>query len=206
MNKIKVCAFLASPRKNGNTELLLNSAIEGINQALSDQSRPSAISHQPSVNVKVFNLNDLDIMPCQDCGGCNETGKCTYNDDMDQIYEAIRDYDRFILATPVFFAGLSAQAKAMIDRCQTFYCEKYLLKKPLLQKPFTRKGLFIAVGAMTQELEYTCCNNTAKAFFRTISVNEQVDLNFSGIDKKGDIEKHHDALKEVNVAAKNLLI
>ena len=61
---MKVIAFLGSPRKDGNTELLLKEAIKGIEA-----------SGSPS-GSEVFNLNLMKISPCQDCGGCDETGKC----------------------------------------------------------------------------------------------------------------------------------
>jgi multimeric flavodoxin WrbA len=115
--KMKITAFCGSPRKNGNTETLLKEAVRGIEEA----------GH----SVDTFYLNTMNIKPCQDCGGCNDTGKCILRDDMDQIIEAIRDSDRIILASPIFFFSLSAQAKLMIDRCQSFWCEKYLLHKSI---------------------------------------------------------------------------
>ena len=63
-----------------------------------------------------------------------------------QIYNAIKTADRIILASPIFFFGLNAQAKIMIDRCQAFWCEKYLLKKPIPEGKFGRKGLLLLVG------------------------------------------------------------
>jgi multimeric flavodoxin WrbA len=71
----------------------------------------------------------MDIRPCQNCGGCDDTGSCIIEDAMVDIYEAIRSADRIILASPIFFFGLSAQTKIMIDRCQAFWCQRYLLKK-----------------------------------------------------------------------------
>jgi multimeric flavodoxin WrbA len=114
---MKTIAFLGSPREDGNTELLLKEAVKGIEEA--------------GFHVHIFKLNQMSIMPCQNCGGCDETGVCIYEDDMAQIYESIRFADRIILASPIFFFALSAQVKGMIDRCQAFWCEKYLLKKPI---------------------------------------------------------------------------
>ncbi|MEK7741851.1 MAG: NAD(P)H-dependent oxidoreductase, partial [Nitrospirota bacterium] len=81
---MKVIAFLGSPRKDGNTELLLSEAIKGI--VASGDSTGREISGSA---VQVFNLNLMKISPCQDCGGCDETGKCIVEDEMSQIYNAI---------------------------------------------------------------------------------------------------------------------
>jgi multimeric flavodoxin WrbA len=188
---MKVTAFLGSPRKDGNTELLLKEAIRGIEESGSD--------------VDIFNLNQMDIMPCQNCGGCEETGACVYEDDMFQIYDAIRTSDRFILASPIFFFNVSAQIKIMIDRCQAFWCEKYLLKKPIPEGNYKRKGLLLLVAGMKKDIGIQCAEVTVKAFFRTISVQEHKTLGYIGIDAKGEILKHPTALKEAYEAGKELV-
>src|SRR4030065_325646 len=179
---MKIIAFLGSPRENGNTELLLREAIRGIEES--------------GFAVQVFNLNQMNILPCQNCGGCDDTGICINEDDMAQIYDAIKTADRVILASPIFFFSLSAQAKIMIDRCQCFWCEKYLLKKPIPEGPYGRKGLLLLVGGQKKEIGIQCAEATAKAFFRTISVPEHKTLGFLGIDTKGAILQHPTALKD----------
>ncbi|MEW6675910.1 MAG: flavodoxin family protein [Nitrospirota bacterium] len=187
---MKVVAFLGSPRKNGNTELLIKEAIRGIEES--------------GFEVRTFNLNLMNISPCQNCGGCDDTGICIIEDEMVQVYDAIQAANRIILASPIFFYGLSAQAKIMIDRCQCFWCEKYLLKKPLPEGKYGRKGLLILVCGMKKEIGIRCGEVTAKAFFRTISVTEYKTLSYTGVDAKGAILQHPTALREVYEAGKNL--
>jgi multimeric flavodoxin WrbA len=188
---MKIVAFNGSPRQGGNTELLLREALKPIEYAGHDIIR--------------FNLNDLNIRPCQDCGGCENTGECVWDDDMVQIAEAIRAADRIILASPIFFFTLSAQCKLMIDRCQAFWCEKYLLKQPIPEGPNGRKGLLIAVGGMKQDVGLHCAGTTAKAFFRTISVPEHETLGYLNIDAKGSICQHPTAYDDVSKAARRLI-
>jgi multimeric flavodoxin WrbA len=188
---MKVIAFFGSPSKGGNTELLLKETVRAIEDS--------------GITVQVFNLNLMNIMPCQNCGGCEETGTCVYDDDMSQIYDAIRSADRIILASPVFFFSLSAQTKTMIDRCQAFWCEKYLLKKTIPEGPHKRKGLLLLVAGMKKDIGIECSEVTAKAFFRSISVPEHRTLGYTGVDAKGDILKHSSALKEAYEAGKELV-
>lgn len=189
---MKVIAFNGSPRPEGNTELLLNAALKPISEE----------GHQ----VRLFKLNLMRIKPCQDCGGCEKTGQCIIKDDMEEIYDAIREADRIILASPIFFFGLSAQAKAMIDRCQAFWCEKYLLKRSIPPGPFGRKGLLLLVGGMKNDIGIECAGATAKAFFRTISVPEHEAVSLKGIDEKGAILEHPTALKQGEEAGKKLVM
>lgn len=188
---MKVIAFQGSPRRGGNSDLLLREALKPITDA----------GHE----VTVFDLNALNITLCQDCGGCDKTAACVFEDDMELIYEAIRTADRFILASPIFFFGLTAQAKGMIDRCQPFWCEKYLLKQPIPAGPYGRKGLLLLVGGMKKEIGVECSGATAKAFFRTISVPAHETLSFTEVDAKGAILQHPTALSDAREAGKRLV-
>jgi multimeric flavodoxin WrbA len=187
---MKIIAFNGSPRPGGNTEVLLAEVLKPLLETGHD--------------VRVFKLNELDLKPCQDCGGCCETGICIHEDAMTGIYDAIRGADRIILASPIFFYSLSAQAKAMVDRCQSFWCEKYLLKKIIPAGPQGRKGLLLLVGGMKKDECRITAEATAKGFFRTCSVPEHETLFFGGIDAKGDIQKHPTALTEAYEAGKRL--
>lgn len=189
---MKVVAFLGSPRIEGNTELLLNEALMPAREG----------GHE----VILFKVNQMKFLPCQSCGGCEDTGECILDDDMADIYKTIREGERFILASPIFFFGLTAQIKAMIDRCQCFWCEKYLLKKPIPEGKHGRKGLLLMVGGMKNEIGFRCGGATAKAFFRTISVPEHETLFYPSVDAKGAIKEHPTALKDVYEAGKKLIL
>lgn len=188
---MNIVAFNGSPRVKGNTEVLLSETIKGVKEA----------GHE----VRIYHLNDMNIRPCQDCGGCTNTGKCIINDDMEQIYGSIREADRIILASPIFFFGLSAQTKIMIDRCQSFWCEKYLLKKPIPEGRHGRRGLLLLIGGMKKEIGVQCAEATAKAFFRTVSVQKHETLSFLGIDAKGAMLEHPGALKDAYEAGTSLI-
>jgi multimeric flavodoxin WrbA len=188
---MRVVVFHGSPRIEGNTDILLKETLRAIDE--------------PPQDTYVFKLNFMNIKPCQDCGGCENSGECIINDDMNTIYRAIREADRIVVASPIFFFGLSAQTKAMIDRCQAFWCEKYLLKRPLPSGPLGRKGLLLLVGGMKREIGIQCAEATASAFFRTVSVPEHKTLSFLGIDAKGAILEHPEALKDAYEAGRDLV-
>ena len=187
---MKIVAFNGSPRPGGNTEILLNEALKPLREGGHD--------------LQVYPLATMTIKPCQDCGGCTATGVCIHRDEMAGVFDAIRSAERIVLATPIFFSSVSAQVKAMIDRCQAFWCEKYLLKKEIPAGPRGRKGLLLLVGGMKKEGSERCAAETSKAFFRTVSVPEHKVLYYSGIDARGDILKHPTALREAYQAGNEL--
>jgi multimeric flavodoxin WrbA len=189
---MQVIAFLGSPRKDGNTSILLAEALRGVADS----------GH----TAQTFNLAHLKIRPCLNCGGCDKTGACVVVDDeMGLVYPAIREASRIILASPIFFAGLTAQTKAMVDRCQAFWCEKYLLNRPIPAGPEGRKGLFLTVGGMKTGKGVECSGASATAFFRTVSVTEHATLGYRPIDAKGAIREHPTALAEAYEAGRALV-
>lgn len=108
--------ILGSPRKNGNSETM-------------SQAVASGLLKKSANSVEFIHLNTLHISPCQACGGCNASGTCVIDDDMNELYQKTDDADRLFFVSPVYFYGLSAQIKAYIDRCQARWSRKYLLGK-----------------------------------------------------------------------------
>jgi NAD(P)H-dependent FMN reductase len=186
---MKIIAFQSSPRKGGNTDELLKSAIEGTGQ-----------------EVKVYRLQGMKISPCLNCGGCEETGICVVKDDMTQIYDDIRTAERIIFASPIFFMNVSAQAKGLIDRCQSFWCEKYLLNKTIPTGPHGRKGLILLVGALEKDAGIICAQKCSTSFLRTINIQENETLKYMAVDAKGDILKHPTAIKDAFEAGQRLIL
>ena len=184
-------AIHGSPREKGNSDLLLIEAIKGVEEAGS--------------TVQLFKPAKMKIAPCLGCGGCTATGKCVQDDDMTDVYDAIRSSDRVIVSSPIFFLGLPAQLKALIDRCQAFWCEKYILKRAIKPKRVGRRGLLFLVGGMKMKSGYECAGTTATAFLRTINVYEYEISKYAKIDEKGAIKSHPSALKDAREAGKRLV-
>ncbi|MFH1438199.1 MAG: flavodoxin family protein [Pseudomonadota bacterium] len=184
-------AIHGSPREGGNSDLLLTEAIKGVEEAGS--------------SVQLIKPAKMSIAPCKNCGGCTATGKCVQDDDMSDVYDVIRSSDRVILSSPIFFLGLPAQLKAMIDRCQAFWCEKYLMKRPIKPRRVGRRGLLFLVGGMRMKSGYECAGTTATAFFRTINVYEYEISKYAKVDEKGAIKSHPNALKDAREAGKRLV-
>ncbi len=190
---LNVLGLAASPRRGGNTELLLEQALAG--------ARSSG-----AVTEKLL-LNDLDIAPCQHCDGCLYTGECIVADDMQPIPGQLRDADRIILASPIFFMGLTAQAKAMVDRCQAMWVEKFILKvrRTPGRDGGRRRGLFIAVGGMKRSDLFDPARATVKAFFATCDVAYGEELMYRGVDLARAIIGHPSAMKEAFGAGARLV-
>ena len=188
---MKVIGITGSPRRGGNTDLLLGEVLRG------------AVSK--GAEVKTIVLNDLTLTPCQHCDACLEKGKCRIEDDMQMVYRELEEADRIVLASPIQFMTVTAQAKAMIDRCQSLWARKYVLKIPPLGNQRERKGLFISVGGRNIANLFEPAMVTVKTLFRILDITYAGDLLFSGVDEKGAITKHPDALHQAFLAGQRLV-
>jgi multimeric flavodoxin WrbA len=138
---MKVLGVVGSPRKEGNTDILVDEALRGAREAGRETE-------------KIF-LNDLRITPCQStCTEyCEKTGDCKIKDDMSPIYNTLYDSDPIILGTPVYWYGPSAQLKAFIDRWYAFsnpqYAGRMKGKNLILIAAFEESNYSTADGLVT---------------------------------------------------------
>ncbi len=103
---MRILGIVCSPRKGGNTEILVREALEAVKGAGGE--------------TELILVADLDISPCDACETCRETGVCVIDDGMQEIYRAMEEADGIIFGTPVYFLNVSAQAKAVMDRTYAF--------------------------------------------------------------------------------------
>jgi hypothetical protein len=188
---VRVLGIAGSPRRGGNTDLLLDEVLKG--------------AASKGAEVKTIVLNDLKMTPCQHCDACFKEGVCRFDDDMQTVYKEMEKADRIVLASPVQFLGVSAQTKIMIDRCQALWARKYILKQPPLGDRRPRKGLFIAVGGMKLAKLFEPSLAIVKALFKVLDIEYAGDLLFRGVDEKGAIKKHPTALKYAFKAGEGLV-
>jgi multimeric flavodoxin WrbA len=155
--------------------------------------------------VKTIILNKLKITPCQHCDACLEKGNCKIQDDMQMVYQELEQADRIVLASPIQFMGVTAQMKAMIDRCQALWARKYVLKIPPLGNRRERKGFFISVGGRKIATLFEPTLVMIKTLFRILDITYAGELLFSGVDEKGAIKEHPDALHQAFLAGQKLV-
>jgi multimeric flavodoxin WrbA len=125
---------------------------------------------------------------------------------MQRIYEKLLESDILILASPVFFYGITAWAKALVDRTQALWARKYVLKDPSLGKEGRkRKGFFISVGGTKGQKVFDGAILTAKYFFDVLNATYAGELVFRNIDAKGDILKQPEALQQAFEAGRKLV-
>ena len=161
---MNILILSGSPRKGGNTDLLVEAFVKGASQ-----------KH----HVEVVSVHDYKVNPCMGCNACfkSESNSCVQKDDMSLIYEKIAVADMLVIASPVYFYGLSAQLKAVIDRFHNPIRDTFHIKKTalLLVGAASLPELFDGILA-----QYRLCLN----FFKLENAGRVL---VRGVKDKGDI-------------------
>jgi len=169
-----------SPRIGGNTDILLDKALDG--------------ARGKGADIEKIILNTLKFSPCQECKNTRDDGICIIEDDMQLVYKKVKKADAIILASPIFFGSLSAQMKMMIDRFQCIWMAKYIFQKDIFKKK--RIGGFISVEGTKRRDFFNNAKSIVRNLFKVISVDYKEELFCQGVDEKGEILKHPEFLKK----------
>ncbi|WDP90843.1 MAG: NAD(P)H-dependent oxidoreductase [Desulfobacter sp.] len=187
-----VLGIQGSPRKNGNSNYLLSSFLK---ECESHGARTQTI-HAP----------DLAVQPCRELVVCEKKGFCPIKDEMEtRGYGPVKQADVVVLASPIFFYNVSAQAKLFIDRCQMFWGRKY---KMGLKDPdrFSRKGFLLSVAASGGKRLFEGVELTAKYFFDALSADFSGSLTYKKVEDAGAIIVRPELETEIREAAAHLLV
>ena len=99
---VKILGIVGSPRKGGNTEILVDEALKSAKEF--------------GAETEIIRLAEVNIMPCDGCESCGITKKCKIDDDFKAVFERMKDADAILLASPSYFESVTPHMKALIDR------------------------------------------------------------------------------------------
>lgn len=185
-----ILAVAGSPRRGGNTETLLQAAVQG--------------ATEEGARVEWVRPNLMKFVACQHCGGCSATGVCVVKDDMQAVYDLIERMDGMILASPIYFGSVTAQVKALIDRGQALWVRKYLLHRPLPDDGKPRPLLFLSVLGGRSRGQIRAARTVVQAFLNTWD-GEYQELIFPRIDLAGEVAEHWTALPQAHAAGQEMV-
>ena len=186
-----ILAVYGSPRRKGNTSLLLKQAVQG--------------AKEQGVEVEEVFLRDLKMSPCLEIYGCKKDGRCVIQDDFQGLYDSLLSCNGIMLASPIFFYTVSAHTKILMDRCQSLWVKRYVLEKAVRGAgERVRKGLFVSVGATSGKKLFEGTLLTVRYFFDVFDAELWRYLLYRSLDFEGDVLNHPDYLQEAYRAGKEL--
>ncbi len=190
---MEIITFAASPRKGGNTEILLDEVIVGLRQA--------------GVKVKKFRTHELEISPCKGCGKCDTLGRCVIEDSFQELYDLLIECDGMVFSSPLYFMNVPSGGKALIDRCQVFWTAQERLKIDLFG---SRKRLGLLISCSGKSFGYgkipvfRGIEDTLTSVFKTLGMEMMESLLFTRIDSKGAIARVPSALETARITGRKM--
>lgn len=180
----KILGVVGSPRKNGNTHILISIVLEG--------------ARAVGAKTELLFLNDFHILECDGCHACWKTQECCKDDDMKLLYPKISDCDALVFGTPVYWYGPTALMKGFLDRFVYFNCppnRKKIKDKPAaLAVPFEEESpetAALTVAIFEKSLAY-------------LQMQLRGKILVPGVSESGDILKKEESLMEAYMLGKRL--
>ena len=144
---MRILGIIGSPRIGGNTETLVDEVLAGAKEA--------------GASIEKILLNNLNINPCQACNSCRKTGNCMHKDDMVDLLDKMVESDGWVLGTPIYWWGPTAQFKAFLDRWYHPKHREFKGKHVIIVIPFGgghERYARHTVGMLKDALEYLGIN------------------------------------------------
>jgi len=173
---MKICAFLGSPRKKGNTAHLLNWVLEEAKNA----------GHK----TESIYLQDKTISGCIECFACQKVidkPGCSIKDDMQELYGKILEADCILIATPVFTWSVSALTKAFLER--TYCFEKFSEDGSYISLVEGKRCSLIVTAAGD---EFDGADLVVESYKRMVEFHRMKDIGHlaaANIQRKGDLSR-----------------
>ncbi len=185
----KILAIMGSPRKNKNTDAMLDFLLDGVDKEI--------------FSIDKVNLRDQNIGYCTGCDYCGSTGKCVLKDDMQNLYQKIDESDVVVLAAPLYFNSVNGLTKNMIDRSQKYWSLKYSLGQSY-KRGENRIGIFLATGgAPYSHQQFDGALPVMDFFFKAINVDYKGNFFVSETDEK-PLKHREDIRKKLYEIGANL--
>jgi len=178
---MKIVILVGSARKGGNTDLLVHAFAAG------------AAEHN---EVEFISVSDRHVNPCIGCDACykRKSHDCFQQDDMPGIYETLKTADLIAIASPVYFYGLSAQLKAIVDRLHAPIRNEFKVRKLAL--------LLVAADTIPEVFDSILAQyNSTLSYFHLTDAGK---ILVRGVEEKGAI-RGNPALDEARELGRSIL-
>ncbi len=181
---MQTTAIYGSPRKNGNTDHMMDAFLEGAAHA--------------GAEIHRIYVRDLHIAGCLGCGHCDQKGFCMQQDDMTPIYPLLEDSPRIVVASPIYFYGITGQLKLLVDRSQALYMKNQASSsiEPNAGTWKDRRGFLLSAGATRGQKLFDCAILCMRYFFDGLGMVYGGELCFRQLEEKAAVLAHPSALEE----------
>ena len=189
---MKIVCLLGSPRSKGNSSTLAKHFCDA--------------AEKLGAAVETISLNKLNFRGCQACMACKtKLDKCILKDDLEAVLDSIRDADVLVMSTPVYFADLTAQLKAFIDRTYSYLVPNFFNNPNPSRLSPGKKLVFIQTQGQPNEKLFADIFPRNEAFFKWYGFKENHLIRCCGVRNPEDILAKAEVLKQAEEVARKIM-
>jgi len=183
-----IAIIQGSPRGGGNCSILAGWV--------------KTVAEEHNKTARIIFPHDLNIKSCIGCYQCYNTGTCTFDDDMGEVIDTIRDASLLVICSPVYTNSVPGGLKLLIDRCQAYHAELSITGQGEQEK----KGLILSVAGRKGSSHFTCVTNVISAFFKNLGIRPSGEILIDGMDEIQDIRDIPGLVERVRVIVQNCFL
>jgi multimeric flavodoxin WrbA len=182
-----VLGIAGSPRRRGNSDAMLDAALAGAEAA--------------GARVDRVTVSQADISACRACQACSRDGRCVQSDGMTAVYEQLDAADAIVVATPVFFATVPSDLKALYDRAQPYWARRYVLHEPVAPK---RPGALLIAAGGGDPYGHACAETTTRSALAVVGFEIDEVVVAEPVDERGEVLQRADVIEACGAAGQRL--
>jgi len=172
-----VTVISGSPRKNGNTEILLREILGTMGSE--------------SVDVHYYHLNNLNFRGCQGCMYCRSHPFCTMKDDLSAVLSSIQESDLVMIGSPVYMYQVTGQTKLFFDRMLAFLNRDFSTR---LVQP--KRLILVFSQAQKEPSLFEPCFEQTEKLMKMLGFTVISRLNACGVNHPGDVKRFPELLEK----------
>ena len=174
---MKITAIQGSPRRNGNTETVVDAFLKGAERA--------------GAETEKINLRNYEFRNCRGCNACHKKGLCVIKDSLTEVFDKVMASDVLVLASPIYSMTVTAEMKGFIDRGQFLWSQKFLTQTLVFDEKHlaAHTGVFISTSGQERPDIFDYSFPVVKAFFNDSGFPYTENVLFPGMDRKTPEER-----------------
>src|ERR1035437_2805621 len=183
---MKVTGIVGSPRKNGNTNTLVQQVLEG--------------AVETGAKTRTFLLNEMKYSGCQACDYCKSHEKCKLEDDFGELLKELAEADGVVFGAPIYFSQFSGQMRLFLDRCYSLVNSDYSTRLP-----YGKKAIIVVAQGETDPAAYKGVYEEFRdEISRFMGMDVKATLVSAGYHTPGEVKNDVELMKKARTAGMQL--
>ncbi|MBE6506517.1 MAG: flavodoxin family protein [Methanocorpusculum parvum] len=187
-----ILALNGSPRRNGNTETVLDAFLAGAEKA--------------GAKTEKIRLASLSFKNCLGCNACHKKGICVLKDELTEVFEKVMACDILVLASPIYSMTVTAEMKGFIDRGQYLWAQKFKTQTLQFSEEHLKNhiGVFLSTSGQSLPIMFDAAFPVVRALFNDAGFSYTENVLFAGMDEHGGVKAWPESVENAHARGQEI--